>query len=55
MTIPRSHRPGFLDPVCETVVWSLTFRVENLFEKEMKNPSLTDRGMIIGGPGQKPD
>ncbi len=24
----------FLIPVCETVVWSLTFRVENVFEKK---------------------
>ncbi len=43
MTIPRSHRPGsdrgFLNPVCETVIWSLTFRVENVFEKKNeKNP-----------------
>ncbi len=27
---------GFLNLVCETVVWSLTFRVENVFEKKMK-------------------
>ncbi len=38
MTIPQSHRLGFLDPVCETVVWSLTFRVENLFEKKWEKP-----------------
>ncbi len=34
MTIPRSHRLGFLNPVCETVVWSPTFRVENVLEKK---------------------
>ncbi len=41
----------FLNPVCETVVWSLMFRVENVFEKKNeKNPvcktvvwSLADR------------
>ncbi len=26
-----------LNLICETVVWSLTFRVENAFEKKMKN------------------
>ncbi len=33
----------FLNPVCETMVWSLTFRVENMFEKKMKKPGLWDR------------
>ncbi len=28
----------FLNPVCGTVVWSLTFRVQNVFEKKWKNP-----------------
>ncbi len=47
---------GFFYPVCETVVWSLTFRVENVFEKKNeKKPGLWDCGMVIGGPGQKPD
>ncbi len=51
MTIPRSVRPVFFfsktfyiwtsmtipqSLVCETVVWSLTFMVENVFEKKMK-------------------
>ncbi len=63
MTIPRSHRPGFFltqtgfffNPVCETMVWSLTFRVKNVFEKKRKKPGLWDRGMVTGGLGQKPD
>ncbi len=38
MTIPQSHRPGFLNPVCETMVWSLKFKVKNVFEKKWKNP-----------------
>ncbi len=32
-----------------------SFRVENVFEKKMKKPSLTDRGMVTGRPGQKLD
>ncbi len=56
MTIPRSHRPGFFNPVCETVVWSIMFKVENVFEKKKgKNTSLWVHGMVTGGPGQKPD
>ncbi len=51
MTILRSHRPGF----CETVVWSLTFRVENLFEKKMKKTQSVRPWYVTGGPGQKPD
>ncbi len=47
MTIPRSHRPGFLNPVCQIVEWSLTFRVKNVFEKKKwKKPGLWDRGMV---------
>ncbi len=47
---------GGLNLVCETVVWSLTFMVENLFEKKkLKKNSLWDYGMVTGGPGQKPD
>ncbi len=47
----------FLNPVGETVVWSLTFRVENVFKKKEKEkkPGLWDRGIVTGGPGQKPD
>ncbi len=44
-----------LNPVCETMVWSLTFRVKNVFEKKWKKPDLWVRGMVTGGPGQKPD
>ncbi len=54
MTIPRSHRPGLKNPGLwdpENVVWSLKFRVENVFEKKNEeNPvceivvwSLADR------------
>ncbi len=30
----------FLDPVCETLVWSLTFRVENVFEKKYEKTTV---------------
>ncbi len=47
---------GGLNPVCGTVVWLLTFTVENVFEKKKwKKPSLRDGGMVTGEPGQKPD
>ncbi len=36
------------------MVWLLTFRVENVFEKKMKKLGLWDRGMVTGEPGQKP-
>ncbi len=42
MTIQQSHRPGFLNPVCGTVVWSLKFRVENVFEKKMKKKKVCE-------------
>ncbi len=54
MTIPQSYRWVFLNPVCETVVWPLVFMVKNVFEK-IKNSDPTDRGMVTGRPGQKPD
>ncbi len=47
--------PHLKNPVCETVVWSLTFRVQKVFEKKWKKTRLWDRGMVTGGPGQKPD
>ncbi len=51
MIIPRSHRPGFFKPCLWEVVWSVTFRVENVFgKKNEKDPmcetivwSLVDR------------
>ncbi len=33
----------------------MTFRVEKCLKKKMKKPGLWDRGMVNGGPGQKPD
>ncbi len=39
----------FFNPVCGTVVWSLTFRVKNVFEKKWKNPDLWDSDMVTGG------
>ncbi len=64
---PRHFTPGhqwpyhgptdwvFLNPVYETVVWSLTFTVKNVFKKNEKKTGLWDRGMVTGGPGRKPD
>ncbi len=58
MTIPQSHRlgpwyghwhprskKGLKKPVCEAVLWLLT----------LKKPSPRDRGMVTGGPGEKPE
>ncbi len=61
MTIPQSHRRMVTDirdqkcvwkkneknPVCETVVWSLADRVNNLIEK--KWPGLSDSDKVTGG------
>ncbi len=33
------------NPVCNTVVWTLT----------LKNPGPGDQGMVTAGPGQKPE
>ncbi len=51
MIIPQSHRPGFFKPSLWHRGMSLTFRVENMFEKKnVRNPfcetvvwSLADR------------
>ncbi len=39
-TIMNLTNPSHHTTVCETVVWSLMFRVENVFEKKMKKPGL---------------
>ncbi len=38
MTIPRPVDQAILNPVCGTVVWSLMFRIENVFGKKCKHP-----------------
>ncbi len=43
------------NPVCETMVWPLTFWSKTTFLKKRKNPGPRDRGMVTSGPGQKPE
>ncbi len=43
------------NPVCETMVWPLTFRSKTTEKKNGKNPGPRDQGMVPARSGQKPE